>query len=230
MKILQIFFLVLGLHSSFIYAEENSEEVQLLYQKITVLEQQISSLRALIEENAYLMQRSQELQQQRYLDIDKRLYELSGGEEPKGIFELTSNNEVEASSEDYELIKYKESLELFEIGRYSEASQSFIELIIEYPNGVFVADSYFWSGEIYLAQEMLEDAREKYLVIVNKYINHKRTPDAFYKLGEIELKLQNKSMAIDYFKAVAENYPEQAIAQLAEKSLNNLQEESNLIE
>ena len=230
MKILQIIFLVSGLHSSFILAEESSEEVALLYQKIIVLEQQISSLRALIEENAYLMQRSQELQQQRYLDTDKRLYELSEGQDQKKIFELIPSNGIEASTQDYELNKYKQSLELFELGRYSEALQSFIDLIIEYPNGVFVADSYFWSGEIYLAQDMLEDAREKYLVIVNKYINHSRTPDAFYKLGEIALKLENKSSAIDYFKVVVENYPEEAIAQLAEKSLNNLQEESNLIE
>jgi TolA-binding protein len=77
---------------------------------------------------------------------------------------------------------------------------------------------------------MLEDARESYLIIIDKYSDHKRAPDSLYKLGEIAVSLGDGLAAVDYFKSVIDTYPNSAVAQLAKKSLKNTQEESNLIE
>ena len=54
---------------------DDSEKIELLYKNIAGLEEEIIVLRNLVEENSYLIERLQELNQQRYLETDKRIYE-----------------------------------------------------------------------------------------------------------------------------------------------------------
>ena len=152
------------LQFSLLISEENVETTELLYKKISLLEEEISMLRYQLEENSNLLDGLQELQQQRYLDLDKRLFQLNNT--------LTKNknkkmvgmplNLQDSLEGDLELEKYKQALELFNRALYAEALELFIDQIISFPTGVYAADAYFWSGEIYLAQKMPDDAREKY--------------------------------------------------------------------
>ena len=66
------------LASSLVFSEQE-ESLELLYQKIETLEQEIRDLRNILEENSILVDRSLEIQQQRYLDLDSRILELSKG-------------------------------------------------------------------------------------------------------------------------------------------------------
>jgi len=196
-----------------------------------LLEEEIVILRNLIEENSYLVERLQELDQQRYLDIDKRIYELSLNNHSAELIE--SDEEVILGADEIinsDLVLFKEALELFEGALYAEALDKFRQLIISSPEGEYSPDAYFWSGELFLAQRMLEDARESYLIIIGKYSEHKRAADSYYKLGEIAVSLEDNVAAAEYFEFVIDNYPNSAAMQLAKKSLEKIQEESNLIE
>ena len=230
MKFLRTLILFFFFQSSFIFSDE-SENIQLLYKKINLLEEEIVILRNLIEENSYLVERLQELDQQRYLDIDKRIYELSLNNHSAELIE--SDEEVILGADEIinsDLVLFKEALELFEGSLYAEALDKFRQLIINSPEGEYSPDAYFWSGELFLAQRMLEDARESYLIIVGKYSEHKRAADSYYKLGEIAVSLEDNVAAVEYFEFVIDNYPNSAAMQLAKKSLEKIQEESNLIE
>ena len=162
-----LFFLTILAFPLGVFSEEE-ESLDLIYQKISDLEQEIATLRNLIEENTYLIERYQELQQQRYLDLDKRLHNLLS-EEKEDLATEYLNGQQHNSTEEIDL--YKGALELFEASRYAEALESFRELIISYPEGAYSADAYFWSGELYLVQQLFEDAREHYLVVVEKFID-----------------------------------------------------------
>jgi tetratricopeptide (TPR) repeat protein len=157
-----LFFLTILAFPLGVFSEEE-ESLDLIYQKISDLEQEIATLRNLIEENTYLIERYQELQQQRYLDLDKRLHNLLS-EEQEDLDTEYLNGQQYNSTEEIDL--YKGALELFEASRYAEALESFRELIISYPEGAYSADAYFWSGELYLVQQLFDDAREHYLVVV----------------------------------------------------------------
>ena len=196
-----------------------------------MLEEEIVILRNLIEENSYLIERLQELDQQRYLDIDKRIYELSLNNHSAELIE--SDEEVILGADEIinsDLVLFKEALELFEGALYAEALDRFRQLIISSPEGEYSPDAYFWSGELFLAQRMLEDARESYLIVIGKYSEHKRAADSYYKLGEIAVSLEDNVAAVEYFEFVIDNYPNSAAMQLAKKSLEKIQEESNLID
>ena len=206
------------------FFSEEEESLDLIYLKIRALEQEIASLRNLIEENTYLIERYQELQQQRYLDLDKRLHSLLSGELEELNEQSLNLNDLN-STEEIDL--YKEALELFEVSRYAEAIEVFRDLIISFPEGSYSADAYFWSGELYLAQEQLEDAREHYLVVAEKFKDHDRVADCLYKLGVIEKVLLNNEAANSYFSRLISEYPDTGAAELAKKSMETSIQESN---
>ena len=217
-----LFFLVILAFPLVVVSEE--ESLDLIYKKISDLEQEIATLRNLIEENTYLIERYQELHQQRYLDLDKRLHNLLSEEKEDLVTEYL-NGQQYSSTEEIDL--YKDALELFEGSRYAEALESFRELIISYPEGTYSADAYFWSGELYLVQQLFEDAREHYLVVVEKFIDHPRVADSLFKLGILEIALMNDQIANSYFSRVISEYPDTGAAELAKKSLETSNQESN---
>ena len=222
-KSLFLFFLFILAFPLRFFSEEE-ESLDLIYLKIRALEQEIATLRNLIEENTYLIERYQELQQQRYLDLDKRLHSLLSGELEELNEQSLNLNDLN-STEEIDL--YKEALELFEVSRYAEALEVFRDLIISFPEGTYSADAYFWSGELYLVQEQLEDAREHYLVVAEKFKDHDRVADCLYKLGVIEKLLLNDEAANSYFSRLISEYPDTGAAELAKKSKETLIQESN---
>ena len=218
-----LFFLTILVFPLGVFSEEE-ESLELIYQKISDLEQEIATLRNLIEENTYLIERYQELQQQRYLDLDKRLHNLLS-EEKEDLATEYLNGQQHNSTEEIDL--YKGALELFEASRYAEALESFRELIISYPEGAYSADAYFWSGELYLVQQLFEDAREHYLVVVEKFIDHPRVADSLFKLGVLERALMNDQIANSYFSRVISEYPDTGAAELAKKSIEASNQKPN---
>ena len=216
-----IFVFILILPQQF-FSEEQPQD--LIYQKLLALEKEIKALRNMVEENTYLIERYQELQQQRYLDLDKRLHNLFLEEVQDLTIESSLNNTLQMTEE---VDLYKNALEFFEDSRYAEALESFRKLIISFPDGKYSADAYFWSGELFLVQDLLEDARENYLVVVDKYPGHERVTDSLYKLGLIEKTLFNNKEANSYFSRLISEYPDTGAAELAKKTMESFVQESN---
>ena len=223
-------FLIVSLALSFnLFSEEKDEATELLYQKLSELEKEVAELRSQLEENSVLMERSLELQQQRYLDLDSRILELSSIER-----NIVSNNAEEDlvtdNGQEEEKLLYKNALELFEASRYAEALEIFSQVIITYPEGIYTPEAYFWSGELFLAQEFYEDAKLSYAEVFEQFPNHPRAADSLYKLGEIQRVESNFIDALNYFERVVSLFPDSGAAQLSKKSLKLIKEESNLID
>ena len=222
-------FLIVSLALSFnLFSEEKDEATELLYQKLSELEKEVAELRSQLEENSVLMERSLELQQQRYLDLDSRILELSSIE--KNIVSNSAEEDLVMNNGQEEKLLYKNALELFESSRYAEALEVFSEIIITYPDGIFTPDAYFWSGELFLAQELYEDAKLSYAEVFEQFPNHIRSADSLYKLGEIQRIDSEFIEAINYFERVVSLFPDSGAAQLSKKSIKIIKEESNLID
>ena len=220
-----IFLSFLLLSSFTIFSEEN-ESLELLYKKIEVLEEEIRDLRNILEENSILVDRSLELQQQRYLDLDARILEISkiSSENPSSV----DGDAQYLDTEEKEL--FKSALILFEESRFAEALEIFSQIIITFPDGSFTADAYFWSGELFLAQEMFEDAKLSFKNVVDNFYQHSRTPDSLFKLGEIYRIEGDVERSLEFYDKVKEDFPDSGASQLAKKSQEILKEESNLVE
>ena len=166
------------------------------------------------------------MQQQRYLDLDSRILELSKLSSPQVVLEEPNVFE----SPDPERDLFKQALVLFEESRFAEALDIFSEIIISFPNGLYTPDAYFWSGELFLAQEMYEDAKLSYQSVIDQFSDHSRCPDALYKMGEIFRIEGNEEESLIQYNRVIEAFPESGAAQLAKKSKEIVKEESNLVE
>ena len=223
-------FLIVSLALSFnLFSEEKDEATELLYQKLSELEKEVAELRSQLEENSILMERFLELQQQRYLDLDSRILELSSIE--RNIVSNSDEEDLVMDNEQAEeKLLYKNALELFEASRYAEALEVFSEVIISYPDGIYTPDAYFWSGELFLAQELYEDAKLSYAEVFEQFPDHIRSADSLYKLGEIHRIDSEFIVAINYFERVVSLFPDSGAAQLSKKSIKIIKEESNLID
>ena len=213
------------LFSFTIFSEEN-ESLELLYKKIEVLEEEIRDLRNILEENSILVDRSLDLQQQRYLDFDASILEISKISSEN----LSSVDEEEQYLDTEEKELYKSALILFEESRFAEALEIFSQIIITFPNGAFTADAYFWSGELFLAQEMYEDAKLSFKSVVDYFYQHPRTPDSLFKLGEIYRIEGDIERSLEFYEKVKQDFPDSGASQLSKKSQEILKEESNLVE
>ena len=211
---------------NFIYSE-SEESLELLYQKIQVLEKEIQDLRNILEENSILVDRSLELQQQRYLDLDARILEISRLESEEVMIIESDNLD---QTDELERNLYKQALTLFEESRFAEALQIFSEIIISFPEGSYTPEAYFWSGELFLAQEMFEDAKISYQNVVDQFPDHQRSPDSLFKIAEILRAQGELDLATILYNNVIENYPDTGASQLSIKSKEKLKEESNLID
>ena len=218
-------FLSFFLLSSFTIFSEENESLELLYKKIEVLEEEIRDLRNILEENSILVDRSLELQQQRYLDLDARILEIL-----KISSEKPSSDEEAQYLDTEEKELFKSALILFEESRFAEALEIFSQIIITFPEGSFTADAYFWSGELFLAQEMFEDAKLSFKNVVDNFYQHSRTPDSLFKLGEIYRIEGDVERSLEFYDKVKEDFPDSGASQLAKKSQEILKEESNLVE
>lgn len=214
------------LASSLVFSNEE-ERLEILYQKIERLEAEIRELRNLLEENSILVDRSVELQQQRYLDLDARLLELS---KITSVEDSESEDSAISSTSDEERELFRNALVLFEESRYAEALELFTEIIIAFPFGDYAAEAYFWSGELFLAQLKYEDAKLSFLSVVDQFPDHERISDSLYKLGEIERVQGNATEALNYYSKVITNFAESGAAQLAKKSEEIVKEQSNLVD
>lgn len=224
MKLTHYFLSIVLIYSASICSEEESETTLLLYQKINYLESEISKLRNLIEENSYSLERSKEVNKQRYLDLDDRMQALANSES----INIDPSTHTEPLSE--EILSYRNALENFDESKYIESLRLFREFIISYPDSDYAPEAYFWSGELFFIQGLLNDAKESYLMLIDKYIDHKRLPDSLYKLGEIARKQSDIKASKAYLLTVIKKYPDSSAALLSKKSLLIYEEESNLVD
>ena len=230
MNIFKNFFLILLIGSSPLTYSQNDEPIELLLEKINLLKKEIQELTASVETNNLALSRLDEANQIRYVDLDKRIHLL----ETKLLFEETQEQEelvqsinplsglVEEEIDSGEFELWSNSMRLLDNSRYSEAAENLRLLILSYPEGSYTGDAYFWLGEIYLVQEMLEDSLEIFNSFVTKFDDHSRIPDALYKIAAVYVNLEKFDLAENFLQEVISNYPNSGAALLAEQDLIKL--------
>lgn len=62
---------------------------------------------------------------------------------------------------------------------------AFKQHVIDYPASPYIANAYYWLGEIYLLQGQDELARQAFTLIVDQHPAHGKAMDANFKLGKI---------------------------------------------
>ena len=126
-------------------AQANNDSLDLILEKIENLENELARLSNQIDSNTFEVQKLDESNQARYVDLDKRIHDLeavillSKEEEAEEIIEL--NNPlaelIEKDGEEEEFTLWSNTLKLIDNSRYSEAAENLRFLILSYPKGAY---------------------------------------------------------------------------------------------
>ncbi len=200
-----------------------------LINTLNQMQQELMEVRGQLEEQAFLIDKLQRENRERYVDLDDRITRLSnsGSATPStaraisGIKSATPPllkplPEVVNEPADIEEEKaYQAAFSLIRSKQFDEAKAALQKQLKTYPTGRFAANSYYWLGEVDMAQGRYDEALASFLVVIKDFSKSAKVPDASYKLGRIyDLKGErDKSKAL--LEAVIEKYPGSAAARLS---------------
>ncbi len=139
------------------------------------MQQEIAELRGRVEEQDNLIRRLTQEQQERYLDLDRRIAVLLAGGSPVAApAAVVKESPAEA---------YKNAMMLVREKKFAEANAAFNDFVKTYPQDPLVGNASYWSGEVYLVQSDLDKALESFRKVVTQYPDHDKAADATYKMG-----------------------------------------------
>ncbi len=195
--------------------EMNSQQVEVYYQ-MQVLQEEVRQLRGLLEEMSHELKQLKQRQMDDYLDLDRRVSSLSSmpATNPGGSVANTPgqvNSNVYSGSDSAatgvsvgtEKDHYSAAYLLLRDKQIDQAADAFRQHVQRYPNGNYVANAWYWLGEIYVLKGQLDDARQAFAAVVDNFPTHRKAPDAALGLGKVYHQLGDNAQAKDLLQKVA---------------------------
>jgi tol-pal system protein YbgF len=213
-----------------IFDEESSSRPNMENQyQLQILQQEVMTLRGQIEELRYEVQRGKAVQEDRYLELDRRLQglgTLSASQLPaEGDTEIvdsqvnTFQTEQPGLSVDAdEKPLYDAALRAIRDRQYDEAIEQLLGVIKQFPDGTYTPNAYYWLGEVQAAKKDpdYEKARQALVQVINGFPNHSKVPDAAFKLGKIYHLMGDCQRGKDLLMQVAADHSGKTAGKLAQ--------------
>lgn len=179
-----------------------------VYSQIRALQEEISSLRGLIEEQSHEINKLKQLQLDNYMELDRRL--SSGVTQPLiesassvAADPLPSDPPVELEDTRGEKEVYTAAYDLLNQRNYDAATQEFQHYLNRFPQGQFASNSCYWLGKIANQNGDLEKSKIWFSKLISDYPDAAKVPDAKYDLGRVYFNLGEKVKAKAIMQDVA---------------------------
>ena len=197
-----------------------------LYSQLQQLQQELTQLRGMVEEQAHEISQLKNQQRQRYLDLDHRISQLKAAPaEPPVQAAANEPAKPPSAPADFDDKKaYNNAIALMRERKFQEAIGLLSQLIERAPDSDYMPNAQYWLGELYMALTPPDyDAAKKHLIILLKdYKDHQKVPDALYKLGMLYNLQGEKPKARVTLEKVIADYPDRQAAKLARQLLSQL--------
>lgn len=180
------------------------------------LQQEVMMLRGRVESQQHSIERLEREQRERYLDLDRRLARgAPASAEPLDDPNALADVEPGGSADEHSA--YEAAFALTRDRDFESAIGRFRDLIENFPGGVYEANSWYWLGELYLAldEPKLEESRQAFVQVLERWPDHHKAPDSLYKLGVVYHQLGEPEQARSYLQRVRDDYAGSSAARLA---------------
>ncbi|WP_245929337.1 tol-pal system protein YbgF [Agarilytica rhodophyticola] len=193
-------------------AQPANNSAELFYQ-LQTLQQEILQLRGLVEQQAFEIKKLKQQRLDDYIDLDRRVSELSQGGVTKPTQSVAGQNNTVTSSTPRrsgssadELKSYRAAMNLvLKQQKYDDAIVSLNKHLEDFPQGRYSANAQYWLGEIFLQKKDLEKAQSWFSRVISEFPSHSKATDAQYKLGTVYDLLGDKSTAKNLLEEVAKS-------------------------
>ena len=207
-------------HAQDAAADESRRLAELFYQ-LQLLQQEVRELRGLVEEQGHQIKRMARDQQEQYIDLDRRVSGLRGAPAaPAAASGSTTASPgvgaAAAAASGSEREAYTSAFNLMKEQQFDASTAAFNRLIVDYPNGQYTPNAFYWLGELYLAKTQFEQARQSFAQVTNLYPTHQKVPDALYKLGVVYHRLGDTRRSLEFLDRVRREHPQSSAAGLAQ--------------
>lgn len=216
--------------------------------RVNALQQEISSLRGMVEqlqnENAGLKQSAR----QQYIDIDSRLARLEGASVPAaaGVEAAVSEAAASAAPEPVapsgvisglanapaagdapadpttERALYDSAFQALRDGEYAEASRRFQAYLEAFPDGSLAPNAWYWLGESYYVTQNYDVALQAFESLLQAFPDSNKAPDALLKAGYCQFELNRADEGELTLLDVVARFPGSDAARLAQSRLRSL--------
>ena len=207
-----------------------------LFFLVEELRTEVRQLRGQLEQTRHQLERQNRQGRERYVDLDERLMELS-----RRMTELEDNRTTpergsgsastqqvepvagsvalgsvdyrqpgESEREAYASIQYL----IQEERDFDAAIDEIYDFIDQYPEGDLTVNAYYWLGELYLAQESYDQARQAFTIVTSRHETHRKAPDALFKLAVTRHRGGDDEAAGDVLDRLQSRYTETEAAAL----------------
>ncbi|TGN41478.1 tol-pal system protein YbgF [Marinobacter confluentis] len=205
-----------------------------LFYMIQQLQGEVRRLQGDVEEQRNQIDKLNKQARDRYIDLDQRILKLSSelaesddsGSGTSGPADSGNNTKPverrdyrQPTSEEREAYDRIQAL-IREDRNFNDAINGLYDFIDKYEEGDLTVNAYYWLGEVYLAEEQLEQAKQAFTIVATRYGDHRKAPDAVYKLGVTLDKQGETDEAKRRMEAVIRNYPDSNAASLSKKYLD----------
>jgi len=196
----------------------SSLQVELLGM-VETMQQEIAELRGTVEEQSHTIEMLQRQQQQRYLDLDKRMSELM--QKPTAQPATTASGEQVLPADEL----YASAMAFIKKKDFSNALVQLDLFAKTYPKHTLAANAFYWSGEVQLAEGNYSLAINQFKQVVEHHSKHSKAADSHYKLAVAYDRSGDTAKAKQILNTVVSKYAgkSDSVVRLAERYLKRLQ-------
>jgi len=194
-----------------------------LLMMVETMQQEIAELRGIVEEQNHQIEQLKKLQQQRYIEMDRRLSTLF--EQKVSQPEKTADAEIsadEAPAEKPEQV-YRKAMAHIKQKQFTEALQQLNKFAKFFPEHKLAANALYWSGEVQLTEKNYDVAIQQFTAVVAQHAGHNKVADSHYKLAVAYDRKGESEQAKKILQQVIKQYPDaKSVNRLATRYLERL--------
>lgn len=199
-----------------------------LANQLDALKTDVAQLRGQVEMLTYELQQAQQRQKDFYLDLDTRLRKLEPQGQASADGQASGDTPAQAApaapgkpaaNPQAEAKEYEAALTLFKGGKYKEAANAFDAFARSHAQSDFAPSAQFWLGNSFYAQRDCKKAISAEQVVLSKWPDHAKAPDALLTIANCQQELGDNKAANQALDRLVAKYPDSRAAQAAKDRL-----------
>jgi len=224
-------------------------------QRVEQIQQELTSLRGLLESQENQLNLIKQRQRNLYQDIDRRLndLEIKGGGVSSGAAPVSAVTMPTASSAPSSSIAppsgsassasvaaplslsndkngksaYSQAFNTLKEGRYKQAIDEFKAFQKSYPESAYGANAQYWLGETYSVSRDYKTSLSEFQRVVSDYPESNKVEGALLKIGFTYYEMQDWVSAKTALELVINKYPGTTVARKAKERLQRMKREGH---
>ena len=231
----------------------NSQVLMEQSQRMEQIQQELSSLREMLERQEHQLNMIKQRQRNLYQDMDRRLHDLeikgggtsSGGQNVAPVAAPGSSVSPIAapvaagsnsagvpavapvSGDKHGKGAYSQAFNTLKQGKYQDAIQAFRGFLQSYPDSIYGGNAQYWLGEAYSASRDYQTALSEFQKVVSQYPQSNKVEGAMLKIGYTYYELQDWASAKSALEQVVNKYPGSTVARKAKERLQRMLREGH---